>query len=77
MTKARGGYGLMRTCSVADGPVTVKIGDGIYVTIARMRDQTADIGVKAPPELSITFEDGRSIHDTVEKAIRSVLKDEH
>ncbi|TJZ85827.1 carbon storage regulator [Paracoccus hibiscisoli] len=76
MTKSRGGYGLMRTCSVASGPVSIRIGE-ITVTIARLRDQTADIGVKAPPEMSITFEDGRSVHDTVENAIRSVLKDEH
>lgn len=66
----------MRTCNVAGGPVRIRVGE-VIVTIARLRDQTADIGVKAPPEMTITFEDGRSVHDTVENAIRSVLKDEH
>lgn len=71
--QSRGGYGLVRRCRLEESPVTITVGD-VTVTITRLGTLTATVGIKAPPDMEITFADGRPLHETVEQAIQSMVE---
>ena len=50
---------------------------GGYGLVRRCRleeSPVTTVGVKAPPDMEITFADGRPLHETVEQAIQSMVE---
>lgn len=75
MTKAHTkGFGLVKRCRVEEEPMVITVG-AVTVTITRLGTQTATVSVKAPKEVPIEFQEGTPIHDSVEQAIESVVRE--
>lgn len=65
----------IRNCNLADGPLTFTVGD-VTVKIVRLAGRTATVGIDAPREMAITFEESTTITEAVEKAIQPVVEGE-